>query len=363
MRHYTPVVRAKANDIAALELLNNSAKARIHPLIEAPVTVNGGKLETKVGDAANLLSTRLADVPFYFDALGIESTARQLHAFEVLGNAKARFTPTIGLGRGPIDIAGLALVISRFELDLAVRLDSADLEDASEDTWAELLTLTAGLGVAPSTLTIFLDFGQLTNRDLEGLKESALDFLAMQPKAFAHCKIIALGGTALSSVAPVPTDGVLRIARRELALWASLNFELAGTRLVGFGDYGIVDPGFVFPGGPIPQANAKIRYTRGNSIAYFRGHGLYRPGRFPQYHELARRVVESGLYLGDSFSYGDGVIDRCARNLSGPGNLGTWVKADTNHHVELTALQIPNLIEQIRSVTAEADLTELLEHS
>lgn len=360
MRLYTPVVRAKNNDLKAIELLGDCAKSSIRPLIEAPLSLPDGQLRTNVMEAAELLGKRLEGVPYYFDPLGIESFERHVIAFNALAHVGSDFTPTIGLGRGPIDYASLRHLVGSHSLDLAVRVDKFDLEDASEETWAKLIAMSAAVGIQPSKVSLLIDFGQLGNNQLEQMIDSVVDFLAVQPQQFRDSPIVVLGSSALSSVSPVPLDGSLDIRRRELDLWANLRFELDEVHHIGFGDYGIIDPSFIFPSGPAPNSNAKIRYTRGLITTYFRGHCLYNPNRFVQYHDLARRVFESDRYLGAGFSYGDKIIADCAMGRCGPGNLGTWVMADTNHHIEFTAEQVSRVADRVGIIHVRTEVESAL---
>ena len=51
--------------------------------------------------------------------------------------------------------------------------------------------------------------------------------------------------------------------------------------------------------------NAKIRYTVGNKIVYFRGHALPLPVKdYDQYHKLAGRVRKDRRYIGRTRSFG-----------------------------------------------------------
>lgn len=361
MTHYTPVVRAKTNDISALNLLSASARMGVRPLVEPAMSLTGNELTTDVADAASKLIGKLNNFVYYFDPLGFESFDRHMQTFRTLFAAGENFIPTIGFGRGKLNFHALARFLDESQLPLAIRLEKFDLEDASEDTWEKLIQLTHALGIGASRLTLILDFGDLSAAHSIQLIESGIDFLSLQPKNFIGLGIVILGGSALKSVAPtIPTDGHAGIERKELHVWASLQFELDGVHDLEFGDYGVMAPSFVFPTNGSANANAKIRYTRGAQINYFRGHALYQPNRFDQYHELAQRVMNSGIYLGPHFSYGDQAIQDCALRESGPGNLGTWVKTDTNHHIEYTARQIQKIASSISLASDEKEISELL---
>jgi len=87
---------------------------------------------------------------------------------------------------------------------------------------------------------------------------------------------------------------------------------------------------------------------------------LYKPNRFAQYHDLAQQVMDSDLYLGEQYSYGDRRIAHCASHQCGPGNLATWVQVDTNHHLEYTSSQIARLVHDISGASNEDQVNEAI---
>ncbi|MBF3728241.1 hypothetical protein ISG25_37580, partial [Burkholderia pseudomallei] len=70
-------------------------------------------------------------------------------------------------------------------------------------------------------------------------------------------------------------------------------------------DYGVIHPDFSDIG-PNKYMNAKIRYTVGDKIVYFRGHGLLHPVKdYNQYYDLAKKVVTDTRYRTRKYSFGD----------------------------------------------------------
>lgn len=362
MHTYTPVIKAKANDIAALSFLSAGAKLGTKPLIEAAVSIDGFNVGAKVTEAIAVIGAKMPAMDFYFDPLGLCSSGEQVKAFDSLSFTTKRFTPTIGLGRGRIAIDQLRSLIQRQGCGLAVRLEYEDLEDSAEDSWATILQLSSDLDLDPGRVDLIIDFRQISMLDILALQEQTLDFLALQPRGVGLGELTVIASSALDSVSSVTKNGTSNVHRRELTLWAALQFELGGTRGLRFGDYGIVNPDFVFSG-PNPNANAKIRYTHGSNIVYFRGEGLYNPSRFGQYHDLSRRVMNSGVFLGSEFSYGDREIELCAGRDCNPGNLASWIRIDMNHHIEYTAKQTRNLASSIQRIDQPERLVELIAES
>ena len=58
---------------------------------------------------------------------------------------------------------------------------------------------------------------------------------------------------------------------------------------------------------------------------------------------------------------GDAEIWSCANRSAQPGNLGTWVKVDQNHHVERTVEQIRQAVEALARGAVEGQLLAVLQ--
>jgi len=358
MSPYVPIVKAKLNDTQAIVLMSERERSSIKPLFELPISIENKQASTDASKAVALLSKRLPDMPFYFDPLNFEAEFRQISSINNLAQIGKKVTPVFGLDRLPDDVVALRQVLHSYGLKFGIRLELRDISQP-EEAWAKVLEYSGRLELSQDSVELLLDLQYLQPSRLRLTREAVLDFFLLQPKRFTPGASTLIGSSALGTVAGVDIDGDARIERLERELWAWINYELGGTRTIGFGDYGIVNPTFAFSG-PNPNANAKVRYTQGAVHHVFRGHGLYNPSRFDQYHELARRVVSSGCFMGAEFSYGDSYIAACAAGDNGPGNLGTWVKVDMNHHLEVVARQTQNILRELTQVSSARDLKDLL---
>lgn len=359
MAGYVPVVKSKSNDLDAIARLRVGTLGKIKPLVEPPVVVENGAASTDVAKAATQAHSRLPSIPYYFDPLGFEAEFRQLSAIRQMAEERRACTPTFGLHRLPKNQKALGDVLNEFGLALALRVDLRDFREVPDEVWERLISYAGQIGLRQDRVELLLDLQHVDPRQEKQLVEDVLDFLWLQPKGFAPKDVTLLGSSAPASVADIELDGQLAIRRRERDIWAGVNFELDGTRLLGFGDYGVVNPKFAFSG-PNPNANAKIRYASGAHHQIFRGHALYNPNRFEQYFELAKRVVDSKEFAGSDFSFGDQHIAACAERKVGPGNLGTWVKVDTNHHIEVVGRQTDFILRNMSLASSSAELQYLL---
>ena len=359
MAVYVPVVKSKSNDLDAISRLQATSVGLIKPLLESPIAIENKVAVTDVAKAASEVSSRLPQIPHYFDPLNFEAEFRQLSAVQKLAAEGRSTTPTFGLHRLPKDKEGIATILHKFGLSLGIRVDLRDLHEVPEETWEALITYSGQVGLSPNRIELLLDLQHIEAHREEQITEAVLDFLLIEPKGFVPGVITVIGSSALASVADVTVNGERSVLRTERNVWAKLNYELDGTRAIQFGDYGVVNPRFAFSG-PNPNANAKIRYATGAEHRVFRGHGLYKPNRFDQYFDLAKRVVDSAVFMGRDFSFGDDYISACAEREVGPGNLGTWVKVDTNHHIEVVSRQTDLIMNSLSNVASATDLKELL---
>lgn len=343
---YVSIVKAKANDIAALTQLDASTRQIVRPLLELAeyeATDNDATLSKFIKHITPLRFPHLPYVDLYSfmpDAIVADSTNATLAGFQRIAAAGLKVIPTYGFGRNDSIWQGLAASAKEMNSGLCFRVDIDDLDDNSEQTWEELLERTAQMGLGPEELDIIVDLRFVGDKPLTQIISLITGFLALQPTGFYPKNITIAGSSALKTVTEVPVNGHLALHRQELTLWSRLQDLLDFDRPVLFGDYGIVHPDFS-QSVRSPNSNAKIRYTRGQSIHYFRGSPLYKPvSNFSQYHTLAARVTTSEIYRGPQYSAGDLHILRCAQHTTGPGNLGTWVRVDQNHHIETTAKQM-----------------------
>jgi hypothetical protein len=105
----------------------------------------------------------------------------------------------------------------------------------------------------------------------------------------------------------------------------------------------VLNPEFTEPIDPRKiKPSAKIRYTRESDWIILKGTAYRKNPK--QFHQLAAGIASETGYLEMGFSWGDDYIAGCAKMQVGPGNLETWVRVDTNHHIELVSEQIANLL-------------------
>ena len=363
---YSPIVKGKLNDLKALGMISGVARTLIKPSIEAMPLPKGGDIDKHLHKLAHYLVKHVPLGEIYLDFYGLlpgqkvadgrDATVAGFKLVKALGRT---VTPVYGFGRDDSLWRDLIQIVESNAQGFCFRVDVDDLEDMAEDTWGQILERGAELGLRPNQIDLMVDLRDVAKFEFDELQGIVEDFFAINPNVRGYRSVILAGSSALKTVGDIPKDGVDHVARRELTLWSRVQREVVPDLPLVFGDYGVIHPEFSDQG-PNKNVNAKIRYTDRGRIIYFRGHGLLHPVKdFAQFHALAAQVRESSAYQGPQFSYGDSYIDAVAEFNTTSGNLGTWVLADMNHHLEYTTLQMSKLVPKVLQVANEAELEEM----
>lgn len=365
---YVPVVKAKKNDIHALSDIHASNRPGIRPLLELAEydsSDNDRTLETlarRLGEFSWPIAPYVDLYSFRPDARVTAGTNATVEGFRVLAARDIAVIPTYGFERNDGLWTDLGQVARTIGKGFCFRVDLEDLDDQAEQTWVNIIERSAEMGLDASDIDVIVDLRFVGDASATQLTTITRDFINLRPKTFVLRSLTIVGSSALKTVTSVPVNGEVSVPRRELQIWSHLLTTANSSDVLGFGDYGVIHPDFS-QGAPSPNANAKIRYTRGDSIHYFRGTRLFRPSNFAQYHGLARRVRSNPLYRGAHYSAGDAEIWNCADRSDRPGNLGTWVRVDQNHHIESTIHQLQHAASELAKGARVARIVDALQEA
>jgi hypothetical protein len=364
---YVPIVKAKKNDLDALRDVSNDNRAVVRPLLELAEygsSDNDAILNRFIGRLSAFdwpLAPYVDLYSFLPNALVRNGHNATTEGFRLIASKGLRAIPTYGMERNDKlweELGPLALELNN---GFCFRIDIDDLDDQSEQTWVQILERSAEMNLRSQQVDVVIDLRFIGGIQPGRLDDLVLDFLSYRPTGFTPRFTAIAGSSALKTVVDVPRNGTLAVTRRELLLWTRMRRQLGlPAENLGYGDYGVIHPDFSQTA-PSPNANAKIRYTRGPSIHYFRGTSLYKPSNFPQYHQLARRVVNSPHYRGQQYSIGDREMWECAHRATRPGNLGTWVRIDQNHHIVSTTEQVGMLANRLVAGRTNLSVEELFQ--
>ncbi len=358
---YVPVIKGKKNDVIALGKLPLQIRSRVKPLIEAmPVNLKKSKIDEHVFKFCDYIKKNAPIGEMFVDFYGLmpeatteDGTNATLYGYQILKGLGLSATPTYGLERNDDLWQPLRNIVNGFGKGFAFRLRRDDLaEDLFDETWESIVQHSATLGLKENEIDLILDFATVSPLELPALKENIISFLFHNPRVGRYRSIVITASSALKDVSEVEKDGISEVSRSELQLWSDLWRDMPDQIKPIYGDYGVIHPDFSDIG-PNKYMNAKIRYTVGDKILYFRGHGLLWPVKdYEQYHDLAARVVADSRFRESAFSFGDKYLKDCSLRLGKTGAPGPWVKADMNHHLTYAVYQI----ERLQTIFATSDM-------
>lgn len=356
--HYVPILKGKDGEFGAVKTLAKGTKSKLTPLFDVPrvpLDFPGNTPKLPLEDHLAKVVKKIKKSwgkkdKFFIDLFDINLSARISsgeHYLKVLSrylqDEDCKAILTTGLDRDDDYNEQLAKIISRKSNDdVCIRLQDEDL-DIVEDCLDELDELLAKLSISHENTHLLLDFREIKIEAVRQIINKVALLINTDPNILSW-KTLTVAGTGYpESLSKIKANTVELIPRIEFILWDHL-FKNASQlkRLPTFGDYGAVNPNIPVLDPRTMNPSAKIRYTLEKNWLLLKGHILKKEPKYKQFHLLSNELVGRAEYLGEQFSWGDQYIMDCANHDASCGNLTTWVKVDTNHHLTFVAKQIAN---------------------
>lgn len=348
---YVPMLRAKAGEFAALENLSNRAKSSILPLLDIPANTSKAKIpktdSEHLASIVGSISTIWKNRPLLLDIFSWSPSASTDEGEPVISYLQSaleaegvHISPVIGYDRWDdpdyqTAISSMALPEGRH---FCLRLDDDALEDITDiDYFKERINkISDATSTSIDDFMVLIDLADLSHQPIIDILEGASKFItALRHLGFK--KIIIAGSSIPESInlAVKTADTIGFLPRKEMLAWQALYQSFPE---IVFGDYGVRSSRSI---GEIiaPDTNGKIRYTLEKRFMISRGYSMRTKDKGAQVYKLAAKIIDSEYFLGSQFSWGDGIIEKCARGEF-KGNSTNWIAIDTNHHIELVTLEI-----------------------
>lgn len=354
-RHYVPILKGRDGEYGALNSMPPALRDRITPLLELPPTpwdfeeetpartidVHLGKVAQKIERAWG------ASRPLFLDFLWIADTERMVdggHPVEsVLSSARRRglaVIPVVGLLRGEDYLAACARTIHQDRRGACIRLQREDFVDFGDfgDLDTEVGRVLATLHLLPQDADLLLDLRSLA-RPID--IDSAIALISRVPN-LGNWRTFSLAATSFpQNLTGLPPSDCSIIPRQEWNTWTNI-IRRRPSRLPTFSDYAIShpEPSEVDP--RVMRPSASVRYTTHGAWLALKGRNLRDHG-YEQFHDVCRELIRRAEYCGRVFSWGDEYIDDCASQRVGTGNLTTWRKVGTSHHLAFVLSELANI--------------------
>ncbi len=195
-------------------------------------------------------------------------------------------------------------------------------------------TQVSNLGIPLSDCLLALDVAEADLSPADAFAKFAIDWLLQLHGFGMWPRIILLATNYPRGKNPAAVNGEKTISRAEWVIWKRiLELDPSVRNYVMFGDYGADNAHVDFGAGG--WAITHLRYATGADWLIVRGEDDRGTMR-----SVARRIVDSGSFSGETFSAGDEFIGGRAQGLAGVGNPMIWRWANMNHHMTLVTADL-----------------------
>lgn len=351
---YLPILWAKDGEYGALRQLPSEVRECMTPLLEIPpvpwnyaedrpdrtIDQHLEKVASRIHKAWGIHDPVLLDFEWINpDERLTDDSHPVTYVFGRARRLDVKLVPVVTLGRVAAYRTAVGATVRRDGRGVCLRLQPDDLTDRQVSF--KITDLLKDFGITPQMTDLLVDVRGIDAGTLERTCALVREASEAIPQLNAW-RSFALAGTGFpNTLAGLPPQDISRIARTEWALWRRLSRQRGIRRVPIFGDYGISSPAPPDVDPRIMQPSASVRYTSDNEWVVVKGRNLKDHG-YAQFHDVCRRVLRVPEYSGQDFSWGDRYIYDCANRRASRGNLTTWRKVGTSHHLTFVVDQLAN---------------------
>jgi hypothetical protein len=348
---YVPILWAKEGELGALKQLPADVRDQLVPFFEVPplpwdhandrpaktLDQHLEKLLTKIAKAWGNQDRAFIDLEWIPSADRMHDGSHPIASvFDVARKYNLQLVPVLSLTRDSEYVSAVASVIKKDNRGVCLRMLIDDLDESDVAALSRDFLGRVGNNIAETDL--ILDVKDLRGARLEQVVRDLPSLIGRIP-SIQKWRSFALAGTGFpDSLAGLPKLKMSRIKRTEWELWRAISARQL-VRQPTFSDYGIGSPAYPDVDPRVMSPSAAIRYTASGDWLIAKGNNLKNHG-YEQFHGVCRALVQSKAYTGRAFSWGDTYIHDCARNETGTGNLTTWRKVGTSHHLTFVVKQL-----------------------
>ncbi|MNW45038.1 hypothetical protein D3C74_222900 [compost metagenome] len=354
LKVYSPILKWKAGEQKALELLSDDVQEKLIPIIEIPpidwdfdqdspkktIDEHLFGLGTSLHISWRQSTPLLIDIP-YLEPLDRLASGQHPLSF-TLDEIRKNGLSAIPVTSSDKDIEYHQEAAAGHVTDglgVAIRIKESDFDDMQYN----IDSILSVLKIDVSKIDLIVDYGYVepetkvrTTLFLTGLLNS-IPYLD-------EWRSLTLNGTAMpKDLSDVGRDTIDEIERSEWIIWKKLLQNNQLKRMPNFGDYAIANPAPFEADPRLIRMSANIRYTGDDKYIIFKGRDLRKYGH-GQYFTLASQVINHDEYRGTAFSAGDYYIEEVGlRRTNKSGSPTTWRRAATNHHLTLVVTELSNV--------------------
>lgn len=322
MRSYTPFLKMKVNECAALQELPADIYPKIVPFFDLPHKKDrdAAGLDKLISDSSKKMKKMAGRIPrFFLDMYDIpDSIASQgagIFSAVALAFQGQDFVPVAGLDRSQKYISSILLAQSSGLLTskmLAIRLVEDDFESHSACK-TDIAVLVANAKSAGFTdFVLILDMRVCVGKSPQILASTLLKFIGAVAQASIFKKVIITGSSITAQIVQIVSTGTTQAVERfELQTFNLI--KALPENLVGFGDYTIVSPDYSeidFPKELLRNVTApKLCYSY-DDVHYIDRGGALKTHKLGsgQYNSMAAKLVKELFFRQAGYSFGENFL-------------------------------------------------------
>ena len=340
---YCAGLRGKAGEFIACLKLDGPNKDCLLPYFILPSRTAKENESLSIDDVIALQISKIWDhwgsrpclVDLRFLEFESDAGSDAARVSQLLTQARAvgsRVIPVVGLATNYYRVAAAGAHARNTKSGACLRVTFSELANAQLRQVIE--TQLSNLGVSSSDCLLVLDVAEADLSVTEDFANFAIDWLVRLRGFGTWPRIILLATNYPRGRNPAAPGGEERILRAEWLIWNRIfRIDPSVGDYVMFGDYGADNAEIDFTAGG--RAITHLRYATATDWLIVRGEDDRDTIR-----SVARRIVDSGSFSGETFSAGDEFIGTRATGLAGVGNPMIWRWVNMNHHMTLATADL-----------------------
>lgn len=348
---YIPCLRWKQGEYQAVLTLKNSTKKMLLPIIEVPeigYDFENQKNNKTIDEHLEPFTKRIIDKwgkeKCFIDIKYIEEYPKlksgQPPVERIFNELRAKGVhaiPITRINQDNVHKKNIKEVTNIDKYGLCIRVDIEDIDEPNFSS--NIQELLNEFGLNAENCDFIIDLSLPDNDLLKPFSNVLTSIITDLPFLDKWRTFGIIANSFPSSLSP--HKGLFTIPRNEWQLYKLLYKKLKqqGARIPNFGDYTINNPEVQNYDMRFIKPCANVRYTSETFWVIARGDNV-RDNGYGIFVDLCDKIVKSGYFIGDTFSFGDKYIYDCANNPKLTGNLTTWRKVGTNHHIEFVIQQL-----------------------
>ncbi len=352
--HYVPCLRWKQGEYQALHQLSPKTKSKLTPLVEvAEMTYDFEEekfpksIDEHLQKVAERLRKKWGAQPLFVDLKHLSTFDRMKDGGHpltfIFTDLRANGVPAIPvtcLGRQIDYQTAVRRTIALDRRGVCIRLTLAQIHN--RDFQGSLEKLLQNFGVSKAETDLIVDLEAPSFEPMNGFAGMVKSTFAKIPRLEAWRTFTLLGTSFPKSMGEMNL-GTQSVVRKEwLCYKALLALIHDGERRPTFGDYVIAHPEVVQHDHRKVKPSASLRYAVKDAWIVVKGKNVRDYG-FGQYKGICAEIIANPAFSGRGFSAGDKFIVECAGGSGKNGNLSTWRKVGTNHHLEKVVSDLSSL--------------------